>query len=188
MGGSAGVELAPSVDSLARAYATLELKPSASPAEVRRQFKRLAKRWHPDRFAADPKGQAEAARQMRQINEAYQQIRDGAARTAPEPRTASPHPEVASAPHDRVASRLSRSTIDSIVRAIRNESPVNVLLDFFAWSWPLFLALLINPPRYQWLQDELAGRPHSPVLVAQLLLVAVAVYLRRRQTSKRRDA
>src|SRR5258707_399327 len=172
------------MESLRRAYATLDLLVSASPRDVRRQFKRLVRRWHPDRFARDPQGQAEAAARMREINAAYELLRDS---YAPQPPSETPEGSMAApvAPRERITRPLSRAAVDGIVRSIGTESPLGVLLGFLAWSWPLFLALLINPPRYQWLSDELAGRPHSSVLVWQLLLVALALVLRFWQRHRR---
>jgi hypothetical protein len=125
---------------------------------------------------------------MREINAAYQLIRAASALPRTVPASPAAEPEVAvAAPRDPFTTRLRRNAIEGIVRSIGTESPVDVLLDFLAWSWPLFLALLISPPRYQWLRDELAGRPHSSVFVWQLLLVGLAVFLRfwRRKTRRK---
>ena len=56
---------------LARAYATLGLPPVCSHRDAVRQYKALVKRWHPDQYATDPQGQAEAAQRMREINAAF---------------------------------------------------------------------------------------------------------------------
>jgi hypothetical protein len=64
-------------DPRARAFAQLGLSPGASPAQVRAQYKALVRRWHPDRFLSDPRGQAEAADRMREINAAYELILKG---------------------------------------------------------------------------------------------------------------
>lgn len=63
------------MDPLRRAYAMLEVSPGASIREVRRQFKKLVRRWHPDRFPVDPQGRVEAARRMTEINAAYKRER-----------------------------------------------------------------------------------------------------------------
>jgi hypothetical protein len=122
---------------------------------------------------------------MREINAAYELLRHS---SAPRPPSETLEGSVAAPvePRERVTRPFSRSAVDGIVWSIGTESPLDVLLGFLAWSWPLFLALLINPPRYQWLSDELAGRPHSSVFVWQLLLVALAVVLRFRQRHRRR--
>jgi hypothetical protein len=169
------------MDPSRNAYATLELSPSASPAEVREQYKRLVRRWHPDQFVDDPQGQADAARQMRQINVAYALIQEATAR---EDRPVPPASSPAGSPGEQRGAPLSREAIDGIVQSVGTESPLDVLRGFLAWSWPLFLALLIGPPRYQWLTDELAGRPHSSVALWQVLLVALAVVLRLRRSKR----
>ena len=61
-------------DELRSAYAVLGLQPGASLQEVRQQFKNLVRRWHPDRFANDPQGRAEANDRLRVINSAYSTI------------------------------------------------------------------------------------------------------------------
>lgn len=176
------------MDALRNAYATLGLAPGSSARDVRRQFKKLVKRWHPDRFGSDPQGQSEAAQRMREINAAYELIQsaDRAPAASTAPTRADPgvtHAE----PRDRVSQTLGRSAVEGIVRSIGTESPVDVVFAFLAWSWPLFLALLINPPRYQWLQDELAGRPHSSVAFWQLLLVGLSFFLRFWQRRSRQE-
>ncbi len=52
-------------------YRVLELKPDASPEEVRSAYHDLAQVWHPDRFAHDEALRTRASERMRQINEAY---------------------------------------------------------------------------------------------------------------------
>ena len=61
-------------DELRSAYAVLGLQPGASLHKVKRQFKTLVRRWHPDRFASDPQGKAEANDRLRVINIAYSTI------------------------------------------------------------------------------------------------------------------
>jgi hypothetical protein len=174
------------MDALRGAYLTVELGPGASAREVRQQFKRLARRWHPDRFARDPQGQAEAAARMRRINAAYELIQSvdpPADSPAAEPRGMSNSPNELREP---VTKPLSRDEIDGIVKSIGTESAFEVLAGFLFWSWPVFLALFISPPGYQWLEDEIAGRPHSLVRLWQALLVGLAVILRLWQRRTRR--
>jgi DnaJ-like protein len=61
-------------DELRSAYAVLGLQPGASLQEVKQQFKNLVRRWHPDRYANDPQGKAEANDRLRVINNAYSTI------------------------------------------------------------------------------------------------------------------
>lgn len=175
------------MDALRSAYAMLELDPTASPREVRRQFKKLVRRWHPDRFAQDPQGQAEASRRMQQINAAYELIlASGTASSAPAEPGPAYEPHV---PRERQEShgRLSRSEIDKLVSSIGTTGPVDVFLEIFAWSWPLVGAFcvigpdvvrgrfdprpVVWPPRYWWLA---------------LLLIGLAALLRFEQYWRRR--
>jgi DnaJ domain len=170
------------MDPLLRAYAALELSPGASMREVRRQFKMLVRRWHPDRFAEDPQGQVEAAHRMREINGAYRLICDAGMPPAGPPPESSGGPTVAQPePHEPITSHLSRSAIDGIVRSMGTESPIDVLLTFLAWSWPLFLALFITfAHRYSWALREQPG----PSVALWWLLVGLALFLRFRQWRK----
>jgi hypothetical protein len=114
-----------------RAYATLGLPPDAALEEVRRQYKALVRRWHPDRFTSDPRNQAHAAEQMRAINAAYHAIQSlrapevpvEAPPPAPEPSRPTPPRPAPPAP----GARLSREQIDDLVRAIGTEGPLDVM-------------------------------------------------------------
>ena len=53
-------------------YSVLGLSPGASQEEVKRAYRQLAKKYHPD---LNP-GDADAARKMQQINAAYEQIQN----------------------------------------------------------------------------------------------------------------
>ncbi|MCK6461285.1 MAG: J domain-containing protein, partial [Planctomycetes bacterium] len=69
-----------------KAFRTLGLEPGAKADEVRAAYRRLAKRNHPDKFAYDPRQQAQATARMKEINAAYRALRpylDG--RRAPSP-------------------------------------------------------------------------------------------------------
>src|SRR3954468_11954940 len=121
---------------LARAYATLGLSPGCSQREAARQYKRLARRWHPDQYANDPQGQAEAAQRMREINRAFALLRktervdvrqrgaepDTGAQAVPEP---SPH---------SFGHRLSEADLREIADAIREPSMAAVLGRYLAWG------------------------------------------------------
>ncbi|GAB4347205.1 MAG: hypothetical protein Fur0042_13350 [Cyanophyceae cyanobacterium] len=54
----------------------LDVSPSASPAEIKLAYRRLAKVWHPDRFAEDPELQAMATAKLAAINQAYAYLKD----------------------------------------------------------------------------------------------------------------
>ena len=51
-------------------YRVLGLEPGASDEEVKQAYRRLAKKYHPDRNPGD----AEAARKMQEVNDAYERI------------------------------------------------------------------------------------------------------------------
>lgn len=53
-------------------YKILGVIPDASDEEIKRAYRRLAKQYHPDLHPGD----AEAARKMQQINDAYEQIKN----------------------------------------------------------------------------------------------------------------
>ena len=53
-------------------YKILGVSPNASDDEIKQAYRRLAKQYHPDRNPGD----AEAARKMQQINDAYEQIKN----------------------------------------------------------------------------------------------------------------
>ena len=52
-------------------YKVLGVRPDASDEEIKRAYRELAKKYHPDRNPGD----AEAARRMQEINAAYDQIK-----------------------------------------------------------------------------------------------------------------
>ena len=51
-------------------YKVLGVSPNASPDEIKKAYRSLAKKYHPDLHPNDP----EAARKMNEINSAYDQI------------------------------------------------------------------------------------------------------------------
>ncbi|MFN6537367.1 MAG: DnaJ domain-containing protein [Nostoc sp. EkiNYC01] len=56
------------------AYEILELEPGASPAQVKRAYRKLVKVWHPDRFFNQEEKQ-EAEEKIKKINAAYNQLK-----------------------------------------------------------------------------------------------------------------
>src|SRR5262245_14237042 len=106
-------------DERARAYAVLGVDRGISREELRHHYRRLVRRWHPDRFATDPQSLAEAEARMREINRAYQVL------IAAPPIAAAPS---AAAPRDtppRPGARLTREQIDRMVEAFGTRSPVD---------------------------------------------------------------
>ncbi len=59
---------------LARHYAALEIPYGSDLETVRQAYKRLMKKYHPDRHARDPEKQRVATEVVKQINHAYSEI------------------------------------------------------------------------------------------------------------------
>jgi hypothetical protein len=56
-------------------FRTLGLEPGSKPSEVKRAYRALAKKWHPDRHHSEPyETRALAEKKFREINEAYRRI------------------------------------------------------------------------------------------------------------------
>ncbi len=104
------------MDDVARACAVLGVSANVSLPELRRRYRSLVRQWHPDRFADDPAGQAEAATRMRQINDAYRLVVDQVAAFQ----------EVRAAVAGRAPDgRLPREEIERLVRSIGTEGPID---------------------------------------------------------------
>ena len=76
-------------DELSNYYFVLGLRPGASAADMKAAHRDLAKVWHPDRFVHDPQLRQKAEHRLKEINEAYDQLRSGNARR----RASTPNPE-----------------------------------------------------------------------------------------------
>jgi tetratricopeptide (TPR) repeat protein len=57
-------------------YRLLEVSPDASPVEIRKAYLFLVNIWHPDRFVHEPAVQERVAEKLKEINEAYQRIKE----------------------------------------------------------------------------------------------------------------
>jgi curved DNA-binding protein CbpA len=153
---------------LARAYATLGLPRGCSQREAARQYRRLARRWHPDQYANDPQGQAEAAQRMREINRAFALVRKPE-RVGVQPRRAEPEAMAEAVPKSSSHSfgqRLSEADLREIADSIREPSMAGVLGRYLAWGGSLaFGVILIAQP----------GRPRTALnSVAGVLLLSAA--------------
>lgn len=62
-------------DDLARYYHILGLEPGASAEAVKVAYRDCVDAWHPDRFTHSPERQARAQARLKQINDAYKQLR-----------------------------------------------------------------------------------------------------------------
>jgi DnaJ domain len=170
-------------DPVASAYAVLGLKRGCTPLEVKKAYKQLVRRWHPDRFAADPAGQAEATAQLRQINHAFRLVADAIALPhTPPARAASPPTHGVPPPRQDPGRPLTRSQIDDIVRSMGTEGPVDVFLEWLgvAWPFPIALFLLLAQPR---------GGPTTMGALSGLSLICLGMVLvvRRKIVSMRRS-
>jgi DnaJ domain len=58
-------------------HEVLGVAEGASPQELKAAYRDLAKVWHPDRFAHDPRLQQKAQEKLKEINEAYEQLTSG---------------------------------------------------------------------------------------------------------------
>jgi DnaJ-class molecular chaperone len=55
-------------------FAALELDPSSDQDAIRKAYRRLLKRYHPDRFNDDPEREAAANELTRRLREAYERL------------------------------------------------------------------------------------------------------------------
>jgi hypothetical protein len=60
------------LQAIEQAYRVLGVSPVSSALRIKREYRRLARLWHPDKFAHDTKEQRLATERMREINTAYQ--------------------------------------------------------------------------------------------------------------------
>lgn len=136
---------------LVRACAELGVTPSASRREAKRAYKKLVRRWHPDRFARDPQAQAEATLRLQRITEAYQVITHalgpGAAVESILHREGGPRYEP--------GERLPREEVERLVRSLGNDGPLDAFLKQPMWWWPLPFAVVFllstRSTAYDWL-------------------------------------
>src|SRR3954471_20537153 len=121
-------------------WAALGLEPNASSAEVTAAYRRLAKRFHPDR--AGDRG----AQRMAEINAAYDQLRDGVR----EPQTVA-----ASAGVVRGAwlpEETRRVLGPELLRVLVTEEPIDMVVTSSTWASPHTL-LAVSDRRLLWLLD-----------------------------------
>ena len=55
-------------------YQVLGVSPNATDEEIKKAYRQLVKKYHPDRYAGDPRAQEAASEKLKQINEAYDLI------------------------------------------------------------------------------------------------------------------
>jgi hypothetical protein len=175
------------MDEVRRAYAALGLPDGAALAVVRKRYRALVRKWHPDRFVADPQGQAEASIRMRVINAAYRRlIRQFRSQAPPQVRN---DPKPLSETHQR---RLSREEIDAMVEAIGTEGPFDGLLGALGWVGStieavlaalfgvgLVVRLTMIVTSGEW--EELRHYPELALALGVVILLGLREYLQRRR-------
>jgi hypothetical protein len=122
-------------------YAVLGLGPDATPEEVASAYRRLAKRFHPDR--AGDRG----ARRMAEINAAYDRLRDVQAPS--EPPVARTAPARGAWLSDAVRERLG----PELLRVLADGERVDMVVGASTWASPHTL-LAVSDRRLLWLLDD----------------------------------
>jgi preprotein translocase subunit Sec63 len=84
---------------------------------VKRHYKRLVRRWHPDRFASDPQGIAEATQRMHLINHAYESIMSARGVAAPLAHEADTSGHVPAPPRDVITALTHPRQVATNVRS-----------------------------------------------------------------------
>jgi len=135
-------------------FAALEIPPGAAPQEIAAAYRRLAKRWHPDRG-----GGAAAAARMAEINVAYDVLRAGAwqrdgAPGAPRPeasvtRVAQPRRLAGAWLPDPIRRALGRE----LLVALEDGEAVSLVTPAATWASPRTL-LAVTDRRLLWLLDD----------------------------------
>jgi uncharacterized protein YjbI with pentapeptide repeats len=64
------------MDDLGRSYFLLGLDPGATPDEIKEAWRDLVQVWHPDRFGGNDRLQEKAQEKLKQINQAYERLRN----------------------------------------------------------------------------------------------------------------
>ncbi|MGE5245684.1 MAG: J domain-containing protein [Betaproteobacteria bacterium] len=128
-------------DQLDSAYATLGLRRGTPLSAVRRRYRALVRKWHPDRFAADPQGVAEATLMLKAVNHAYGAVlgahravsaQGSAIVSAAEPRAVPARVETG----DFVAGSLTPAQKDETVAAIlHSQSLLAIAFDDDVAGW-----------------------------------------------------
>jgi len=103
----------PEIEQLKEFYGVLEIGMRAPAWAIKRQYRRLAKRWHPDLFANRPAELDAASERMSQLNQAYQRIKDAPLRNySPTGAAGRPSPTPSSPSGVRVQVDLSGFTVE----------------------------------------------------------------------------
>ena len=111
---------------LERFYRILEVQASASVEDIHVAYRQLTQVWHPDRFPGNPALRARAEQRQRELNEAYERIKD-APLGGPRLQAEAPDPAEVWARHAK-ASR-SKGDRGEWLRGAREAKRLNPTLD-----------------------------------------------------------
>jgi DnaJ domain len=131
-------------------FAALDLPPGASAQETAAAYRRLAKRWHPDRG-----GGAAAATRMAEINAAYDVLRAGAWQREPPPQEAVSRVPVSGrgVAGAWLAEPLRRALGRELLVALEEAEDVALVTPAATWASPRTL-LAVTDRRLLWLLDD----------------------------------
>jgi hypothetical protein len=156
---------------LRHAYAILGVTPGTPIHIVRRKYKRLVSKWHPDRFQKDAGACAEANERMRQINRAFQVIQRSGVAFAPAATNGPKIPERQS-PFGAGLTPLERQEIIDAINMSR--SPRDAFVEN-PWNCGASLGLVILNIAYV-VKNHLLDIPTPPTSVFAVALSPVLLY------------
>jgi hypothetical protein len=145
-------------DQLDTAYATPGLSHDASSSAVKRQYKALVRKWHPDRFTGDPQGVAEATVILKALNHAFSTILESRSSRAFTPHSDSSSDALVS---HRFEGTLTQTQIDEMVAAIRHSESLLTVVSKMTWRdgvrAPASLLLALAYTAAAWTSGEIAS-------------------------------
>ena len=158
--------------SLERCYEILGLDNQASAHEVKAAYRDLAKVWHPDRFAHDPRLQQKAQDKLKEINDAYERLSSVKPGVRAKPASASNADNAADRGHQQTASNsyetprtAAASPTPSDSHRHRFQQGIIVFLIVFTVAGALFLFLrAMNHNRGENLQASVSSQPEQKSL------------------------
>lgn len=167
---------------VARALFVLGVAPGGSPAEIKTAYRTLVQRWHPDRFANDPVGQADATRRLAAINAAFGTLRDAAWMWETEAQQGI----VSSMPTQPIAppsGRLTAEQVNGLVAAIvrgrsfsqERTDPWKRAAFFLAAGWVVFVALVSWIGAGDEVFGDSVGRAMAPVGALTTVAIPLAM-------------
>jgi DnaJ-like protein len=134
-------------------FAVLGVRPGASADEVAAAYRRLAKRWHPDRIG----GERDAGRRMAEINAAYDLLRSERwleRRGRAEPFTPTPPTRpVAARAAPWLTEPMRRALGVELLVALEEREDVAIVTPTSTWASPQTL-LAVTDRRLLWLLDD----------------------------------